>query len=55
MVRLAAAGASPRLPRENSMREAVYSAEFRQLVTAIRTTRSTISLAFGIPMRSSTV
>ncbi|KWV85685.1 hypothetical protein PFLmoz3_04506 [Pseudomonas fluorescens] len=37
------------------MRDAVYSAELRQLVTATSTTRSTISLAFGMPMRSSTV
>ncbi|MNC81342.1 hypothetical protein D3C75_1344450 [compost metagenome] len=49
------AGASPRLLSENSMRDEVYSAEFRQLVTAISTTMSTISLAFGTPIRLSTV
>ncbi|MNV96271.1 hypothetical protein D3C71_1912580 [compost metagenome] len=55
VVRWAMAGASPRLLSENSMRDEVYSAEFRQLVTAISTTMSTISLAFGTPMRLSTV
>ncbi|MNN89991.1 hypothetical protein D3C81_2078780 [compost metagenome] len=55
VVRWAMAGASPRLLSENNMREEVYSAEFRQLVTAISTTMSTISLAFGTPIRLSTV
>ncbi|MMZ68953.1 hypothetical protein D1872_317050 [compost metagenome] len=55
VVRWATAGASPRLLREKSMREEVYSAEFRQLVTAISTTMSTINLALGMPIRFSTV
>ncbi|MCY1278395.1 hypothetical protein D9M70_271190 [compost metagenome] len=55
LVTWAMRGASPRLLRLNSMREAVYSAEFRQLVTETRTMMSTISLAYGMFRVSSTV
>ncbi|MNC58074.1 hypothetical protein D3C75_1077810 [compost metagenome] len=41
--------------REKSMREAVYSEEFKQLVTEVRTTTSISILALGTPRISSTV
>ncbi|MNG30882.1 hypothetical protein D3C84_1165880 [compost metagenome] len=45
--------ASRRVDSEYSMREAVYSAEFRQLATEISTTTSTMALALGMPISSS--
>jgi hypothetical protein len=45
-------GASRRSASENSIRDAVYSAEFRHDATAVRITRSMISFDPGMPMAS---
>src|ERR1700742_2450924 len=44
------AGASLRAARTNSMRDAVYIPEFRQLSTAVNTTAFMMSSAYGIPI-----
>ena len=44
------AGASRRAARTNSMREAVYIPEFRQLSTAVNTTAFMMWSAYGIPI-----